>query len=139
MAARTRAAVSAASAASAGPGPASGRSPASPGTSGRSCRRHRRATLSVIPQNQAPNRSGERSRPRSVMAAIAASCMASRARSGEPSTRAASATAVSPCRRSSSAIGAFRPACAARTRSASEGTCGDGLRTLYSARRPPAG
>jgi len=33
----------------------------------------RRATFSAMPQNQAPNRSGDRNRPRSVMAAIAAS------------------------------------------------------------------
>jgi hypothetical protein len=38
-----------------------GRRPAlSPVTSGRSCLSHRRATLRVIPQSQAPNRSGER-------------------------------------------------------------------------------
>ena len=131
--------MSAISAASAGSAASDGGSGNRPDRSERSCRSHFRDTFSAIPQNQAPNLSGDRSRSTSVIAAIAASCTASRARSGEPSTRSASSTAVSQCLRSSSAIGSFSPDRAAYTSSASGGVWSLGCPTLYSARTPPPG
>jgi len=136
---RTRAAVSAISAAAAGSVASDGASGSRPGRSDRSCRSHFRDTFSAMPQNQAPNLSGDRSRSMSVIAATAASCTASRARSGEPSTRSASSTATSQCLRSSSAIGSLSPDRAACTSSASEGVCCVGRPMLNSARTPLPG
>ena len=69
-----------------------------------------RATFSVMPQYQAPNRSGSRSRSRLTSAAMAASWPASAARSGDPSTRAASAIAAGQWRLTSSANASRPPA-----------------------------